>query len=233
MSIWSRIADAASAIGDSIGAFLQRISGTDATPPEKSMAFTIGMIALGAKMAKADGIVLEVEISAFKRVFQVPDKELPAVARVFNLAKQDVAGFDSYARQIARLFAPKSTVLLDVIDGLFHIACADSVLHQAEIGFLGEVAAIFGFSPTEFEAIVARYRPSRDPDDPWLVLGVPRAASMAEVKTRYRQLVRENHPDYQIAAGVPEEMVMLATERLKAINEAYAQVEKTFARQAG
>lgn len=226
MSIWSRIAEAAAAIGDSISAFLQRISGTDATPPEKSVAFTIGMIALGAKMAKADGVVLDVEISAFKRVFHVPDSELAAVARVFNLAKQDVAGFDSYARQIARLFEPKSTVLVDVLDGLFHIACADSNLHVAELKFLGDVAAIFGFSENEFDAIAARYRPAPQGDDPWLVLGLSRGVPAAEVKQRYRKLVRENHPDVQIAAGVPEEMVMLATERLKAINEAYARIER-------
>ena len=52
------------------------------------------MIALGAKMAKADGVVTEVEIRAFKQVFHMPDSDLPAVARVFNLAKQDSAGYE-------------------------------------------------------------------------------------------------------------------------------------------
>ena len=93
MSIWTRLADAIASIGDSIGGFLQGVASSRATPPEKSIAFTIGMIALGAKMAKADGIVSEVEIHAFKQVFHIPDNELPSVARVFNLAKQDVAGF--------------------------------------------------------------------------------------------------------------------------------------------
>ena len=183
------------------------------------------MIALGAKMAKADGVVLPTEIDAFKRVFQVPESELPAVARVFNLAKQDVAGFDSYARQIARLFESKSPVLVDVLDGLFHIACADQHLHPAEIKFLADVASIFGFGESEFEAIAARYQTAPGDADPWRVLGIDKNAGPATVKLRYRQLVRENHPDRHIAAGVPEEMVMLATERLKAINLAYDRIE--------
>lgn len=225
MSIWTRIADALAAIGDSVAPYLQRLSAATATPPEKSVAFTIGMIALGAKMAKADGIVLRTEIEAFRRVFHVPEAELPAVARVFNLAKQDVAGFDSYARQIARLFQARSSVLVDVIDGLFHIACADQHLHPAERKFLSDVATIFGFSAAEFETIAARYLTAPDAADPWRILGLDRSASAAAVKQRYRELVRENHPDRHIAAGVPEEMVMLATERLKDINRAHDRIE--------
>ena len=106
MSIWTRIAEALASIGDSVGAFLQAIASRNPTPPEKSVAFTIGMIGLGAKMAKADGVVTEDEIKAFKQVFHIPDGELSAVARVFNLAKQDVAGYETYARQIAKLTAP-------------------------------------------------------------------------------------------------------------------------------
>src|SRR5512136_351356 len=106
MSIWTRIAEQVSAIGDSLANFLSTLA-PRATAPEKSIAFTIGMIALGAKMAKADGVVTESEIRAFKQVFRVPDSELSAVARVYNLAKQDVAGFETYAKQVARLFKAK------------------------------------------------------------------------------------------------------------------------------
>jgi DnaJ like chaperone protein len=225
MSIWSRITEAVAAIGDSVMAFLQRVSGAVTTPPEKTIAFTIGMIALSAKMAKADGTVMEAEVAAFKQVFHVPDDELPAVARIFNLAKQDVAGFDVYARQVARLFEAKSPVLVDVLDGLFHIACADGELHPAELQFLREVAAIFGFDGKDFEAIAARYGKRPDETDPWRVLGLERGVPFAAVRQRYRQLVRENHPDRHMAAGVPLEMVSLATERLKAINAAYARIE--------
>ncbi|MFN4143747.1 TerB family tellurite resistance protein [Aestuariivirga sp.] len=224
MSIWTRIADVIASIGESVGGFLQAIVTRNPGPPEKSVAFTIGMIALGAKMAKADGVVTEDEIAAFKQVFHIPDEELSAVARVFNLAKQDTAGFETYARQIARLFDAQHEVLEDVLDGLFHIAKADNAYHPGEHGFLGQVAEIFGFSPQDFARIRARHVGLAD--DPWLILGLPHDAGEEEIRRRYRELVREYHPDRHIAAGVPEEMIEIATERLQKVNEAYGRIMK-------
>lgn len=224
MSIWTLIAERLAAIGESVAGFLQKIASSRAAPPERSVAFSIGMIALSAKMAKADGVVSEVEIAAFKQVFHVPDSELSAVARVFNLAKQDVAGFEIYAAQMARLFQPASPVLEDVLDGLFHIAKADNAFHPGEHGFLSQVATAFGFSPQEFERIRARHVVVHD--DPYVILGVDRSAGADEIKARYWALVREHHPDRHIAAGVPPEMIELATERLQKINEAYDRVMK-------
>jgi DnaJ like chaperone protein len=222
MSIWTRIADVIASIGESVGGFLQSIAARNPTPPEKSVAFTIGMIALGAKMAKADGVVSEVEIAAFKQVFHIPDGELKAVARVFNLAKQDTAGFETYARQIARLFDAQHAILEDVLDGLFHIAKADNAFHPGEHGFLRQVAEIFGFGAADFARIRARHVAVKD--DPYLILGVSHEATEDEIRRRYRELVREYHPDRHIAAGMPEEMVEIATERLQKVNEAYERI---------
>ena len=136
MSIWTRIAQAVAAVGDSISAFLARVVNTRAEP-ERSLAFTIGVIALGAKMAKADGVVTGDEVAAFRQVFHVPDNELAGVARVFNLAKQDVAGYDAYARQLARLFAGRQQVLEDLLEVAFldaDPAIANQHLHEAGPG---------------------------------------------------------------------------------------------------
>jgi DnaJ like chaperone protein len=225
MSIWGQIRDALASIGESVGAFLQELARAKPKPPEKTLGFTIGMIALGAKMAKADGVVTGAEVAAFKRVFRVPESELAAVARVYNLAKQDVAGYELYAKQVARLFARKSPILEDVLDGLFHIALADSTLHPSERIFLSNVASIFGFSEDEFARISARFVKA-GPDDPYVTLGLVRTASVDEIKLRYRKLAREHHPDRHIAAGVPQEMVALATERLARINAAYETIMK-------
>ncbi|MBM3520340.1 MAG: DnaJ family molecular chaperone [Alphaproteobacteria bacterium] len=225
MSIWTRLAEAVSSVTDSLGEILRKLTQPRARAPEKTMAFTIGMIALGAKMAKADGVVTEAEVRAFRQVFHVPDAELPAVARVFNLARQDVAGFDYYAKRVARLFKARSVILEDVLDGLFHIAKADTGIHPAEIEFLRAVAEIFGFSAAEFRSIQARHTGEAEAD-PYHVMGLAQGASLDAIRQRYRKLVRENHPDKHIAAGMPAEMVSLATSRLQKINEAYALILK-------
>lgn len=224
MSIWSRISLTITAIGDSISAFLAKITAPRPSP-EMSIAFTIGVIALGAKMAKADGVVTGAEIAAFKQVFRVPDRELSGVARVFNLAKQDVAGYDAYARQLARLFADRPQVLEDVIDSLFHIAKADGAVHERELVYLESVTEIFGFTKRDFARIKARHlAPAKD--DPYVILGIETFATDEEVRKHYRKLVRDNHPDKHIAAGVPAEMIEVATDRLARINAAYEAVSR-------
>ena len=224
MSIWTRITQAISAVGDSVSAFLARVVRTRGAP-EHSIAFTIGVIALGAKMAKADGVVTGDEVEAFRQVFHVPENELAGVARVFNLAKQDVAGYDAYARQLARLFAGRRQVLEDLLDSLFHIAKADGAVHEAEVQFLADVASIFGFSEAEFRCIKARHVKAPK-SDPYVVLGIDPSATNESIRQHYRKLVRDNHPDRHIAAGVPEEMIEVATEKLARINAAYDTVAR-------
>lgn len=178
------------------------------------------MIALGAKMAKADGVVTRDEIEAFRQVFLVAPDDVRHVARVFNLAQQDVAGFEFYARQMARLFAHRPRMLEDILDGLFHIATADGVMHDAELRYLAEVAHIFKFSKADFERIKARHMPPED-ENPYVILGLDPNVSDEDLRKHYRKLVRDNHPDRHIAAGMPPEMVKIATERLARINAAY------------
>ena len=226
MTVWARISEAVVGIGDSISSLIGLGQEHD-TPPEKSIAFTIGMIALGGKMAKADGVVTDDEVQAFAQVFHVPEKDRPAVERVFNLAKQDVAGFETYAAQVAKLFDLKSSVLESVLDGLFHIAKADGVVDENELHYLENVAEIFGFAKVDFARIRSRHISLKD--DPYEVLGVEPGADFALIKSKYRSLVKELHPDRQIAAGVPAEMVKLATDRLSRINAAYGILEKELA----
>lgn len=186
----------------------------------QQVAFTIGVIGLGAKMAKADGVVTPDEVYAFREVFRIPPGEERNVERVFNLARQDVAGFESYARQIAKLFRGKPGVLEDLLDGLFHIAKADGEVHDKEVEFLGRVADIFGFAPNEFERIRCSHMGCPD-SDPYSILGVEPDITDENLRKAYLRLVREHHPDAYIARGVPEEFVGMATAKLAIINTAY------------
>jgi DnaJ like chaperone protein len=225
MSIWSELTEAVATLGDSISGLLSRLAQAGSTPPERTLAFTVGMVALGAKMAKADGVVTTDEVSAFKRVFSVPERELAGIARLFNFAKQDTAGYETYARQIARLFAGGHRILEDVLDCLFHIAKADGAVHEREVRYLERVASIFGFDHREFRRIRARHV-APEAADAYAILGVDPGASAQDIKRQYRALVRENHPDLHVAEGMPEELIDLANERLARINAAYDEIAR-------
>ncbi|NNF72909.1 MAG: molecular chaperone DjiA [Rhodobacteraceae bacterium] len=223
MSIWTRIADALSALtsGEGLGAVFDRLR----TPPERSVAFAIAVIALGAKMAKADGLVTRDEVTAFREVFSIPLAEEANAARVFNLARQDVAGFEDYAARIRAMFDRDRETLTDLLEGLFHIAMADGQYHPSEDDFLARVAAIFDVPEREFRSLRARFVPDAVPD-PWQVLGIAPDTPLDEVRMAWRQLVRESHPDRMIARGVPEEAVKMAEKRLIAINRAWEEISE-------
>jgi len=192
---------------------------------EHQVAFTIGVIALGAKMAKADGVVTQDEVIAFKEVFRVPEDEMENVSRIFNLAKQDIVGYEAYANQLASLLEDNRKLLEDVLDGLFHIAMADGVFHPKEEEFLAEIARRFGFTSTEFNYVKARYVGSSE-CDPYKVLGITPEIDNDALKNHYRRLMLDNHPDKMIARGVPPEFLSLATNKAAAINAAYEAVAR-------
>lgn len=222
MSLWTRISAALAALraGEPLNVVFDHLR----VAPERSVAFTIGVIALAAKLAKADGQVTRNEVRVFRAIFTIPPGEEGHAARVFDLARQDVAGFDAYARKIAALFPPGDPVLRDLMEGLFQIAMADDEFHPAEEAFLQEVARIFGLSEACFRALKARFVPDLAPD-PCEVLELPPGAGLDEARTAWRRMVREAHPDALRARGVPEEAVRLAEARLVALNRAWEAVQ--------
>jgi DnaJ like chaperone protein len=181
MSLWTRLANALAALreGESLSSVFDRAR----KPPEKRVAFAIAVIALGAKMAKADGRVTRDEVAAFREVFRIAPEEEENAARVFNLARQDVTGYRDYARKIGRMFDSDSAVLTDLMEGLFHVAAADGAYHPDEDGFLRNVAEDFGLGEACFRRLRARFVPGATPD-PYAVLGVDPEASLDEIPGR-------------------------------------------------
>jgi DnaJ like chaperone protein len=233
MSIWQRVGEFISRISQSgfgVADAAEAVRTFFSGDPElrRKVAFSVAMIALSAKMAKADGVVTQDEIHAFREIFAVPASEARNVSRLYDLAKQDIAGYEAYAERMARLCGSgreNCAMLTDILDGLFHIAKADGVLHEHEGVFLRRIAEIFRIDEAHYQAILARHV-SLGAADPYAVLGIERGTPFDEVRQRYRRLVAENHPDRLVARGVPEEFLAIATTRIAAINAAYELIER-------
>lgn len=224
MSIWLRISEALAAIGagESLSAILEKLQ----TPPEKSVAFTIAVIGLGAKMAKADGQVTKDEITAFRQIFHIPKRDEAQAAKVFNLARKDVAGFEVYAAKIAKMFRADSAVLEDLIEGLFYIAMADGHYHPNEDDYVQRVATVFGIDDATYRSFKTRFVPNTPPDA-YDVLGVTPQTPLDEIRKIWRRKIRDTHPDRMMARGLPEEAIIMATKRMVAINIAWEEINKT------
>ena len=228
MSIWGKIAGVAAgyAIGGVPGAVFGALAGHFVLDRinDRQVIFTIALISLAAKMTRADGIVSPIEVQAVQSVLRVPETEHANMVRVFRLAQEDVAGFDTYARQIRDIYADSPQVLEDVLDVLFYIAYADGNLHPAEEEFLHIVAEIFEIDESGIRRVQARHDGSVQ--DPYAVLDVAPASSDAVVRAAWLELVRANHPDQLQARGLPPEMMHIATARMAAINDAWETIRK-------
>ena len=232
MTIWGKIIGSATgfAFGGPIGALLGGAAGhaidkfkiKQKLPKElalKQIGFTIGVIVLSAKMAKADGKVTKSEIKAFKEKVKVPDNEIKNVARLWDQAKKTTDGFEVYAKQISNLFEKNSSVLEELLNLLVIIAEADGKITKLEKIYLKEVSNIFGFSEQDFERICSSTL--NKVTDPYHTLGVSKDTPLEEIRNKWKKLAIKHHPDRLIAQGIPQDIIETNTYRLKEINNAW------------
>lgn len=226
MRIWDKIVEGMNGLG------IAELLGLSAPPADdgghpglRQIGFTIGVIALGAKMARVDGEVSDAEAAAFRDFFQVPPGEEANVGRFFDLAKRDASGFEAYARQVAALFPDAPEILENVIEGLFSIAQADGEIDAAEADYLAKVARIFGLASARFERAKAAALGVTE-CEPCVVLGIDPLATEEQIREAWLRQVRANHPDRLIAQGLPEEAVAMADRKLALINDAYDRLRR-------
>ncbi len=231
MSIWGIIigGTAGFAFGGPIGGLLGAVAGhavsTKLAPASsdpdatKKVAFTVAVIALSAKMAKADGVVTRDEVSAFRARVHIPPSEVKQVGKFWDLARQTPAGYEDYAEQVVRLFNARAPILEQLLDLLFYIAKSDGDITPPEQQYLSRVASIFGFDQDDFDRMKTFHQPGGP--SPYDVLGVSADIDDITLRRHWKQLVRKHHPDTLIADGMPEEFVEAANDRLGRINAAY------------
>src|SRR5829696_5204662 len=195
VSVWGKLGGAGLgyAVGGPLGALLGAFAGhvlvdRDGAwfgPAPKDVIFTTGLIALSAKMAKADGVVLRSEVDAFERLVEVPPAEHRNVVRLFDLAKATTDGFEAYAGQIADAFRDEPALLEDLVDGLFDIAVADGFVHEAEPGRAPRRPAS-GYHPPALHRHARRERGPSAPVQPGRegLVPLPRVRGRAHGATR-------------------------------------------------
>ena len=232
MTVWGKfiVSAAGFALGGPIGALIGVVAGhaidkikvKHKLPEEhalKQIGFTVGVIVLSAKMAKADGKVTKEEIIAFKDKISVPEKEIKNVARLWDQAKKTTDGFEVYAQQICKLLGKNSSVLEELLNLLIIIAKADGKITEPEILYLKQVSVVFGFSIEKFERIFSSSLGKTS--DPYQILGVTEDTPILEIKNKWKILATNHHPDKLIAQGLPIDFIEKTTHRLQEINNAW------------
>jgi len=187
--------------------------------------FALSLIVLSAKLSKADGQVSKEELIAVKDKLKIPDNELDQVGKIFNKAKEESAGYEPYAQQIAQIYKGNINVLEEVINILFYIAESDGNISESELKMIEHIAQIFGLTQIQFNSI-RESRKSSDKLNPYIVLESNPDDTIEIIRKRYLKLSKEHHPDLLISKGVPQEVIDESKAKMRAINSAWDQVKK-------
>ena len=247
MSIWGKLIGGATgmALGGPIGAILgiaaghgvDRVRKLDSSESnqklsleQKEQIFATSVIALSAKIAKADGNISKSEILAFKKIFEFPKEDEKAISEIFNSAKENIEDYKEIAKQVFDVFRNEKSLLLELLNSLFSIAYADGDLHYKEEIILLEISKIFSFSKSEFDSI-SNIHSSKNSEEfyninkSYKILGVTKNSSTEQISIKYKELVKEYHPDRLQGMGLPKEFIELANQKLTAINKAYNDIK--------
>ena len=187
--------------------------------------FALSLIVLSAKLSKADGQVSKDELIAVKDKLRIPENELDQVGKIFNKAKEESAGYEPYAQQIAQIYRGNINVLEEVINILFYIAEADGNVSESEHKMIEHIAQIFGLTEIQFNSI-KESRKSSDKLNPYIVLESNPDDTIEIIRKRYLKLSKEHHPDLLMSKGVPQEVINESKAKMRAINSAWDQVQK-------
>ncbi len=194
---------------------------------ERKAAYFLALLSLLGKPAKADGRVTREEgemVVSFLDRMGVRGEERQFAIRVFNEAKDSPYSAEEFAGQFAAMTAMQRDLRSSMVDMLFQIALADGEFHPQEERMISSIAGILGISAGEYNAFRARYVETTD--HAYSVLGLTRDADDETVKSTYRRLVQEYHPDRIISQGMPEEFVEYATKRFQEVQTAWDQIRK-------
>jgi DnaJ like chaperone protein len=186
-------------------------------------AFSAAVTALGAKLARADGVSVPVEYDSFVEAFPHDAEAQRQVGRFYSLASQTTLGFEGYARRLSRRYGGCPGLLESVIDRLFHVAKADGAVTRDELDYLERVSELFGLGALRFRRLKAAHLGLKA-DDPYEVLGVDPDASDEQVRSAWKKALSEHHPDRVAGQGLPQTAIEAAGAAASAINAAFDEI---------
>ncbi len=195
---------------------------------EAQFTFFVAAFSMLAKLAKADGRVSKEEVNAVEH-FMVYDLNLNPESRrlatnIFHAAIESQDNFVDFATQFYNQFRTQYQMLDLMIDILLRVSVADGALSASEENLVLSAVKIFNFSDEKYRKLKSKY--IKDVDKHYATLGCDRNDSYDHIKSQYRKLVSDYHPDKIASKGLPEEFTKFANNKFREIQEAYDIIKK-------
>ena len=202
------------------------------------------LVSLLAKVAKSDGRVSELEARLITQVLDDLSQKVSGVREylkeVYNSQKENVDNAYETARNYKRAFNLNYDTCVARLTFFLNLAYIDGEFNKSEQDIIRNIAYGFGIDKETLDEIIYKFdsfygsRFGADHDeisqenDAFKVLGLSKNASLDEVKARYKELVRQYHPDILMGRGESKEVIERSTKKLQEINEAYGRLKEKF-----
>ena len=205
------------------------------------------LVSLLAKVAKSDGRVSELEARLITQVLDDLSQKVSGVSgvreylkEVYNSQKENVDNAYETARNYKRAFNLNYDTCVARLTFFLNLAYIDGEFNKSEQDIIRNIAYGFGIDKETLDEIIfkfdsfygSRFGANHDEisqeNDAFEVLGLSKNASLDEIKARYKELVRQYHPDILMGRGESKEVIERSTKKLQEINEAYGRLKEKF-----
>ena len=204
------------------------------------------LVSLLAKVAKSDGRVGELEARLISQVLDDLSKKVSGVIGVreylkdvYNSQKENVDNAYETARNYKRAFNLNYDICVARLTFFLNLAYIDGEFNASEQAVIRNIAYGFGIDKDTLDEIIlkfdnfysSRFKTNSNTgieNNAFEVLGLSKSANFDEVRLRYKELVRQYHPDILMGRGESKEVIESSTKKLQEINEAYGRLKEKF-----
>lgn len=194
-------------------------------------------------ISKADGRVTQAEINAAEalmRRLNLTEEERQRAIRFFQQGKAPGFDLEAVLTEFVRHSMFRHDLRIMFIELVLQAAMADGNISTAEQAVLARICAALHIPENIFVAMLRARQGgayayagqsagggARPPvrggslKQAYATLGLKEDAGAAQVKSAYRKLISQYHPDKLVSRGLPEEMMEVAKTRVREINAAY------------
>jgi len=200
------------------------------------------LVAMMAKVAKADGKVSELEAEILSHTFTDISNHFENSGEIREqlkvIYKKEMDSFDNtieIAQKYLKLSKREYNKRLKVLEYLLNLAFIDNDFSKTEFMITEDIANAMEIKKSDFESMISQFEQyyaqkqnskQLSLEKAYEILGASASDEMSTIKKKYRQLVKENHPDIITGQGASQSIIDEATKKLQEINESYELIKK-------
>ena len=200
------------------------------------------LVALMAKVSKADGQVCELEAEVLKHTFNdisihfENDEEVrEKLKKLYEVEKNSFENLIEICNRLYSLTKNDYHKRVKIMEYLLNLAFIDKQFSDAERMITEDISNALKIKIEDFNNLVNRFQSFYTQQASNKALSLEKAYEILEsnpsddaatIKKNYRNLVKKHHPDIISGQGASQDIIDEATRKLQEINEAYELIKK-------